>query len=590
MVWGCYSPSSPLVEPSSNNLAYSEIKCRLLSHSGLKCRFMEALNQEAQNPDEQAVFPTELSFDAQRRLSAIMRLLEPCASKQEYGRRLRDEAETLGVSVRTLQRYKRQWHEKGLMGLADDVRSDKGKSRIAPELQELATKLFKSRNRNGRRLNRKDIYKRVRQHAIDHNLNPPGQSTIYDFLKPLYEAEELKKSIRSSGWQGEKLILNTKDGEDLDVEESNQVWQIDHTPADILVVDDDGNVLGCPWLTSVIDSYSRCIVGFHLGFDAPSSKVVALALRHAILPKRYPEDYGLKEEWGTFGLPRHIFTDNGKDFRSDHAQQIAGQLGFTWHYRSRPSMGGLVERPFKTLNQQVWSKLEGYKGSNVQDRPEGAEKYAIYTLEQVRRGLVRYIVHQYNQDIDSRTHQSRYQRWEAGLIHEPILPSERELDICLMKQATRRVQRSGHISFENIVYRGENLASYVGQQVALRYDPDNIGIIYIYRYSHNQEVFLSRGFPLINGLENRSLKEWKSARGTLMKSNKPLTSDNISDHFESEDSIAPKTMRQRREKARKSNKQSLPIVEKDLNETFESEAVDNPLLGLELSYEDDLFE
>ncbi|PSB05320.1 transposase [filamentous cyanobacterium CCP2] len=551
---------------------------------------MDASPQEVQSLDEQAVFPTELSSEAQRKLDAILRLLEPCASRQEYGRRLREEADKLGISKRTLQRYKRQWHEKGLIGLADDTRSDKGKSRMASELQKLATKLFKNRNRNGVRLNRKDIYKRVRQHAIDQNLSPPGQSTVYDYLKPLYEAEELKKSIRSPGWQGEKLILNTKDGDNLNVEESNQVWQIDHTPADILVVDEDGNMLGCPWLTTVVDSYSRCIVGFHTGFDAPSSKVVALALRHAILPKRYPESYSLKEEWGTFGLPQHIYTDNGKDFRSDHAQQIAGQLGFTWHYRSRPSEGGIVERPFRTLNQQVWSKLEGYKGSNVQERPEGAENYAIYTLKQVRRGLVRYIVHQYNQDIDHRTHQTRYQRWEAGLIHTPALPSERELDICLMKQATRRVQRGGHISFENIVYKGENLAGYAGKQVALRFDPDNLGIIYIYRYHQNQEVFLSRGFPLISGLENRSLKEWKAAKETLGKARKPLTSDNVSSHFEREATAPQKTMRQRRKAAQRSNKQTLPVVKDDLQEELGNGVMDNPLLDLELSYEDDLFE
>ncbi|PSN12963.1 hypothetical protein C7293_17990 [filamentous cyanobacterium CCT1] len=290
---------------------------------------MDTLSEELQNPDEQVVLPVHLSPTTQKRLDAIMRLLEPCASRKEYGDRLRAEAAKLGVSGRTLHRYKRQWHEKGLIGLADDTRADKGKSRIHPELQDLAKKLFKNRNHNGKRLNRKDVYEHVRQKAIDLGLKPPAQSTIYDFLKPLYKAEENKKSIRTPGWQGETLILSTKDGGELEPEESNQVWQIDHTLADILLVDKDGNLLGCPWLTTVVDSYSRCIVGFHLGFDAPSSKVVTLALRHAILPKRYPASYELKAEWGTFGLPKQVYTDNGKDFRSDHAQQVAGQLGFT---------------------------------------------------------------------------------------------------------------------------------------------------------------------------------------------------------------------------------------------------------------------
>jgi putative transposase len=552
---------------------------------------MDAQKQESQTVDVPAILPGQLSPSAQRRLESILKLLEPCSSKKEYGQRLREEAERLGVSVRTMQRYISAWRDKGLVGLQDDVRADKGQSRMGEELEALAIKLFKNRNRNGRRLNRLDIVKRVQQKAAELNLDKiPGRSTVYDFLKPLYEEEESRKSIRSSGWQGEKLILNTKEGDNLNVDESNQVWQIDHTPADILVVDDDGNLLGCPWLTTVVDSYSRCIVGLHLGFDAPSSKVVALALRHAILPKRYPESYGLKEEWSTFGVPRCIYTDNGKDFRSDHARQIAGQLGFTWHYRSRPSEGGIVERPFKTLNQKVWSKLPGYKGSNVQERPKGAEKYAVYTLDAVRKGLVKYIVHDYNQSEDGRTGQTRCQRWDAGLIHTPVLPKERDLDICLMKQAIRRVQRSGHISFESIVYKGENLAGHAGKQVALRYDPDNIGIIYIYRYYQNKEIFLSRGFPLISGLDNRTLGEWKAAKKALKGGNKNLTSQNVSTYFDNEEKTLKKTTKQRRKAAQKSDKQNLKGNENDLQEDIDCEDEGNPLLDLEVTYDDGLFE
>jgi len=558
---------------------------------------MEALFEDAQNPDEQAVFPTQLSPIAQKRLDAIMRLLEPCVSRKEYGEKLRAEAEKLGVSERTLHRYKRAWQEKGLVGLMDDTRADKGKSRMHPELQALAEKLFKNRNHNGKRLNRKDVYLHIRQKAIDLGIKPPAQSTIYDFLKPLYEAEERKKSIRTPGWQGESLILSTKDGDQLEPAEGYQVWQIDHTPADILLVDSNGKLLGCPWLTVVVDSRSRCIVGMHLGFDAPSSKVVTLALRHAILPKRYPESYGLKAEWGTFGLPKCIYTDNGKDFRSDHAQQVAGQLGFIWHYRSRPSEGGIVERFFRTLNDQVWSKLEGYKGSNVQERPEGAEKFAVFTLEAIHKGLVRYIVHQYNQSIDERTGQNRYQRWEAGLLHSPALPTERDLDICLMKQGTRKVQRGGHISFEDIVYKGEHLAGYAGQQVAFRYDPDNLGVIYIYRSGHGKEEFHSRAFPVLEEFAGRSLREWQVIKKEMKKSNAVMTSANISEFFEQQDKKPQKTLRQRRKGAQKENKRLLTDsleVSQDSSAGLEvSEAEKprrNPLLGLQLFYQDDLLE
>jgi hypothetical protein len=62
-----------------------------------------------------------------------------------------------------------------------------------------------------------------------------------------------------------------------------------------------------------------------------------------------------------------IYTDGSKDFRSNHLQQIAVQLGFVCHLRVseaapkelRPSEGGIVERPFKTFNTELFSNLPG---------------------------------------------------------------------------------------------------------------------------------------------------------------------------------------------------------------------------------------
>lgn len=179
-------------------------------------------------------------------------------------------------------------------------------------------------------------------------------------MKPLIEKQEQAKSIRSPGWRGSRLSVKTRAGQDISVKYSNHIWQCDHTRVDVLLVDKYGKVLDRPWLTTVIDTYSRCIMGFHLGYDAPSSQIVALALRHAILPKQYGSEYGLHEEWGTYGLPEHFYTDGGKDFRSHHLNQIAVQLRFVCHLRDRPSEGGIVERPFKTFNTELFSTLPGY--------------------------------------------------------------------------------------------------------------------------------------------------------------------------------------------------------------------------------------
>ena len=380
--------------------------------------------------------------------------------------------------------------------------------------------------------------------------------TVYRVLKPLIDKNKQAKSIRSPGWRGTQLSVKTRAGQDLSVEYSNHVWQCDHTRADVLLVDKYGELLGRPWLTTVIDTYSRCIIGINLGFDAPSSQVVALALRHAILPKNYSTEYRLHEEWGTYGLPQHFYTDGGKDFRSNHLNQIGVQLGFVCHLRDRPSEGGIVERPFKTFNTELFSTLSGYTGSNVQERPEEAEKEACLTLRDLERKLVRYIVDNYNQRLDARMgDQTRFQRWESGLIAALDVLSVRELDICLMKQARRRIQRGGYIQFENIMYRGEYLAGYAGKTVILRYEPRDITEVMVYRHEDNKEVFLARAFAQDLETETISLDEAKASSRKVREAGKTISNRSILNEIRDRDLFTPPDKKTRKERQKEEQAQ-----------------------------------
>jgi hypothetical protein len=57
---------------------------------------------------------------------------------------------------------------------------------------------------------------------------------------------------------------------------SNGIWQVDHAPLSILLILEDGQTAR-PWLTIVIDDYSRAIAGYYLGFDPLCSGVRALS-------------------------------------------------------------------------------------------------------------------------------------------------------------------------------------------------------------------------------------------------------------------------------------------------------------------------
>lgn len=524
--------------------------------------------------DEQNVIVSEISGEAELKMDIIQRLLEPC-DRGTYGQRLTEAAEKLGKSKRTVQRLVKKWEEEGLNALTSTKRSDQGHFRIDEQLQEFIVKTYQNGNKGSYRVTPKQVYMKTKAKAQELGINSPSHMTVYRVLQPLIEKQEKKKSIRSPGWQGTQLSLKTRTGQDLSVEYSNHVWQCDHTRVDLLLVDKYGQLLGRPWLTTVVDTYSRCIMGINLGFDAPSSQLVALALRHAILAKNYGNEYELNEEWGTYGKPEHFYTDGGKDFRSNHIKQISVQLGFVCHLRDRPSEGGIVERPFKTLNMEFFSTLPGYTGSNVQERPKEAEKEACFTLRDLEQKLVRYIVDNYNQRIDARMgDQSRRQRWESGLLATPDLISERELDLCLMKQTKRRVQRGGYFQFENLMYRGENLAGYAGENVILRFEPIDITTVFVYQQESNQELFLTRAYALDLETEQMSLDEAKASSKRVREAGKTVSNRSILSEIHDRQ-IFPKVKKTKKERYKEEQKTiSLTPIETTKLETEEVEDED----------------
>ena len=522
------------------------------------------------HPPEQQTIVTDLNPAAQLRLEVIQSLLEPC-DRVTYGQRLRDGAQKLEISVRSLQRLFKSYQGKGLLALITTERADRGQYRISEFWQNFIVNTYQTGNKGSRRMSPKQVAIHVQSKAGEINdSQPPSYRTVLRVIRPIQDRAEQVKSIRSPGWRGSTLVHKTRDGKSLEPDYSNRVWQSDHTRLDVLLVDRHGIVIGRPWLTTVIDSYSRALMGINLGFDAPSSQVVGLALRHAILPKMYGAEFGLHTEWITYGKPKYFFTDGGKDFRSNHLAEIGSQLGFVHKLRHRPEEGGIVERFFRTLNESILRELPGYTGSNVQQRPKDAEKDAQLTLREVEKIIVAFIVDRHNQSLDARMgDQTRNQRWESGLGGNPHLISERDLDICLLKTIRRTVQRGGYIQFENVMYKGENLAGYAGETVSIRYDPRDITTIWVYRQEQSKELFLTRAHAQDLETEQLSFDDAKASAKRVRTAGKQITNQTIlydvmDRVIERETSKPSRKQRQQDEQSYKKSKS--PVVTKDTEE------------------------
>ncbi|MBD1847764.1 transposase [Cyanobacteria bacterium FACHB-63] len=526
---------------------------------------------------------SELTIDEQQRVKAMQRLVN-APDRPTYLALQQEIAQQLNMTVRNVQLLMKAWQTEGVAGVVRQGRSDRGERRLDEDWTDYILQTYRTGNRGGRRMSRAQVAVRVAARALEIGDNkPPSRASVYRVLQSEMDQQEVRSRSRSIGWQGETLLLKTREGLEVEVKESNQVWQCDHTRVDLLVVDQVGEVLGRPWLTTIVDTYSRCIIGIHLGMEAPSAVVVCLALRHAILPKQYSSAYELTQLWGTYGIPQYLYTDGGKEFNSKHLEQVANELKIVLCQRRYPAEGGIVERPFGTLNSELFATLPGYTGNSTKRRPKQAEINASLSLLQLEKQIVRYLVDRYNQGIDPRIgDQTRLGRWETDRPAQLPLMSDRELDICLMRRDRRVVYRGGYIQFANLNYRGEHLEGYTGSWVVLRYNPRDITSILIYREDGGKDIFLSRAHA--TGLETEMLSyaEAQAMSRRLRQAGKTISNQSMFNEVRSRDRDIEEQQRRKTKRSvqsatsKETRPKITPLIATSSTEAVESEVEEVP--------------
>ena len=250
----------------------------------------------------------------------------------------------------------------------------------------------------------------------------------------------------------------------------NAVWQADHAQLDILLVREDGST-GRPWLTAVIDDYSRAIAGYYLGFEAPSSLRTSLALRQGIWRKSDPH-------WQVCGIPEVLYTDNGTDFTSRHIEQVAADLRIKLVFSTpgKPQGRGRIERFFRTVNDMFLCDLDGYT-----KRPRRKPSLTLAGLE---KQFHMFLLESYQQRPTSEGKPSPKERWEAGGFLPRMPDSLEQLDLLLMCELRTRKVRQDGIHFHGLRYLSPTLAPYVAEDVTIRFDPRDMGEIRVFYKDH----------------------------------------------------------------------------------------------------------
>lgn len=189
------------------------------------------------------------------------------------------------------------------------------------------------------------------------------------------------------------------------------LWQTDSTPLDVTVVSsfDRNKILTSPLLHLVVDSYSRCIMGFSLSFESLNSYSGAMmALYNSMTPKQeFCRRYGIEitNEWDIHCIPSRILTDRGELNGKQIESAIKG-LGISIQNSPsyRPETKSIIEQAFNQLTQRIKPHIDGAKvnGKRIRERGEmDVRLRANLTIDEVTAIIIRCIIFYNNYHVIS---------------------------------------------------------------------------------------------------------------------------------------------------------------------------------------------
>lgn len=386
----------------------------------------------------------------------------------EDGRPLAAIAREAKLSYRTLQYWLERYRAYGLVGLVHKPRTDRGRRRkLSVALQEVIEGLALQKPPLPIRV----VCDRARLAAERLGEEPPSYDLVHDVVS------HLPTDLVTLAHQGAKAYSNSFELiHRREASHPNAIWQADHTPLDIDLAQSelDPTRTAKPWLTVILDDYSRAVAGYFLSFESPSSLNTALALRQAIWRK---EDH----RWKVCGIPEVLYTDNGSDFTSRHLEQVSADLKIRLVFSTPgvPRGRGRIERFFSSVDQMFLCTLPGFRSSGRKKRLTLAEFDVLFR---------KFIVETYHERSHGETGMRPLQRWEEGGFLPRMPEALEQLDLLLLTVPTARKVHPDGIRFKGLRYIDTTLAAYIGESVTLRYDPRDAAEVRVFY----QERFLCR--------------------------------------------------------------------------------------------------
>lgn len=431
---------------------------------------------------------------------------------------------------------------------------------IKPEVKQVIKNIWFNKDFASNLGTREMLYEKLTAIAeINKWENLPSYQTVTRYISYLMEDENLKNAwyLAARGDREYKNKVMVKaERNTIDLKVMELVMGDEHTfDCWVSWTAPNGKVIAIkPHLCAWIDIRSRMILGDVMCKDANSD-----ILKQSLLKLLY-HDAG--------SAPRYIYIDNGADYVSkemtgvrrydrqrlefdDASIGFYRSIGIEDYHRALPYYAwvkGNIERSFRTVCDKFTRWFTSYTGTltgsktfaKVEKDVQGLlEEGRLLTMEEFYEEWTKWLHNVYQKKVHSglkkqgETYKTPLSCWENEERYQKAVPPKSFATILMMKSEKCFVRNVG-IKLSGLTYRSDDLCDYINSYVDVKYDPHDMGTIYIFR--DGKKVCEAYAQELLNfisphGVEQKALKvhltrqknQLKKDRERLEQANVPFT-------------------------------------------------------------------
>lgn len=439
-----------------------------------------------------------------------------------------------GIPSTQATRAQREWlkgyrralaiYGEGFVGLLPQTaKRGNRKSKLDQRTRELAEKFIAEAYETLKQQRMIHVYGALATQCDEMGIVPPSYNTFRRMirLRPRHEQERKRRGPRAA-YKYEQFYFELDMTTPRHGDRPFEVGHIDHTQLDLeLRCSQTGRNLGRPWVTFLIDAFSRRILALFITFDPPSYRSCMMVLRLCVM--RFQR------------LPRVIVVDGGREFDSVYFEAVLAR--YECIKKTRPKakarFGSVIERLFGTANTELVYNLLGNtqitKNVRQVTKSVNPKNHAVWTLPDLHELMLKWAYEVYDQRIHPALHQSPREAFAAGMCSAGERPQRliafdedfRMFTSPSTSKGTAKVEPGRGAKINYIYYWSDSFRhpDIEGRQLYVRYDPFDAGVAYAFIPDTGWVQCTSEHYAVFRG---RSEREVMLAVTELRKRNRDL--------------------------------------------------------------------